>query len=101
MTETRINAALFHNSTRLFRNISVDLTDTQAIAKNPVTGDVLATYNLVETVKAGEAWEALNADGSNAEAGPFRLVVQLGCGCSGQKPYQPDAEWFAAHPEAL
>lgn len=104
-TETRINAAVFHNGSRRFRNVNVDITGNapgdQVIVKNVSSGQPISSFEIVETVKSGEAWEAVSLDGPTQGLAPFRLVVQLGCGCSGQKPYTPDPEYLAAHADSV
>lgn len=99
-TSTLINAAVFHNGTRRFRNVNVDITDTQVIVKNTSSGAAISTFNIVDTAKVGEAWDAIAVDAP--EGTPvFRLVCQLGCGCSGMKQYTVDESYALRHPESV
>lgn len=82
-------AAVFVKGSRRFRDVRVEVTDSQVIVRNAVSEEPITTFTIEETVKAGMAWDV--TDGNSAE--PYRLVVQEGCGCGGQKPYQPDATY--------
>lgn len=80
-------AAVFVRGARRYRDVRVDVTDTQVLVKNAVSGAVIATFQIDETVKAGMAWDVTSEEIPET----FRLVAQEGCGCSGQKPYEADA----------
>lgn len=90
-----INAAVFHSGARRFRNVNVDANAETITVKNMVNGDPITTFKILEVVKQGEAWMAVN-DG-DASLPPIQIVAQLGCGCSGMKPWTPDADYVAAH----
>jgi hypothetical protein len=82
-------AAVFVRGTRKYRDVTVDVTPTEIIVTNFVTGQPIETFTIDETVKFGMAWDVTSADSTE----PFRLVAQEGCGCGGQKPYEPDATY--------
>lgn len=82
-------AAVFVQGARRYRDVQVDVTETQVLVKNTVSGALITSFDIDEVVKAGMAWDVTSADNPN----PFRLVAQEGCGCSGQKPYQPDSSY--------
>lgn len=88
MTEFK-KAAVFVKGSRRFRDVRVEVTGDQVLVKNAISDDPVAAFTIEETVKSGMAWDV--TDGNSAE--PYRLVVQEGCGCGGQKPYQPDATY--------
>lgn len=79
-------AAVFTHGTRKYRDVKVEITDTEVVVKNFVTNEPIETFTIEETVKAGMAWDVIAA-GSDQ---PIRLVAQEGCGCGGQKPYEAD-----------
>jgi len=86
------NAAVFLSNARHFKGVNVDETDGEIVVLNRVNETPMARFQIVEVVKAGEAWDVL--DPINDER--VRLVAQLGCGCSGMRPYQPDASYSGA-----
>lgn len=86
MTTEFKKVAVFVKGARRFRDVRVSVTDTQVQVKNAISDDPIMSFTIEETVKDGMAWDV--TDESTAD--PFRLVVQEGCGCGGQKPYQPD-----------
>lgn len=81
------NAAVFLSNARHFKGVNVDEVDGEIVVLNMVNETPMARFSVVEVVKAGEAWDVL--DPFNSER--VRLVAQLGCGCSGMRPYQPDS----------
>jgi len=83
---TLSKAAVFVNGTRRYRDVKVVIGDDAVTVANTITGDTITSFAIDETVKDGMAWDA------RIDSSPdlVRLVVQEGCGCSGQKPYQPD-----------
>lgn len=101
-----VNAAVFVHGRRKFKDVNVDITGDKVVVKNMKTGEQMAVYDIVEVVKTynekdgqGAAFDVTipappHGDGAAVTAAvtePIRLVTQLGCGCSGQKPYQPDS----------
>ena len=101
MSEIRTSAAVFHNGARRFRNVNVEITGNapgdQVIVRNASSNEAISTFQIVDTAKFGEAWDAIALDGPTGGLDPFRLTVQLGCGCSGMKPVVDDAEYTARH----
>jgi hypothetical protein len=79
-------AAVFVKGSRRFRDVRVEVTDSDVIVKNAATGADITSFSINEVVKDGMAWDVTDS----ATSEPYRLVVQEGCGCGGQKPYQPD-----------
>lgn len=79
-------AAVFVSGTRRYRDVQVEIGDEAVTVRNAVTGDPITAFSIDETVKDGMAWDVITEAGGD----PVRLVVQEGCGCGGQKPYQPD-----------
>jgi hypothetical protein len=86
MTEFK-KAAVFVKGARRYRDVRVQVTDDQVLVRNAVSEEPIATYAIEETVKSGMAWDVKDSNSLDV----FRLVVQEGCGCGGQKPFQPDA----------
>lgn len=83
-------AAVFVGGQRQFRDVPVEMNDGKIIVKNSVTGEVLTSYTIEETAKVGMAWDVyLDSNPDNL----FRLVVQEGCGCGGQRPYEFDTSY--------
>jgi hypothetical protein len=92
---THKNVAVFRGTTRLFRNVNAFIGNGKVVVMNPVSGATNAEFVVDEVVKLGEAWDAHQV---GVDTVPFRLVIQSGCGCSGQRAYKPDPEYLAAHP---
>jgi hypothetical protein len=82
-------AAVFVHGSRKYRDVNVEVTPTQVVVKNFVTGQPIETFDIEETATAGTAWDVTTADSPE----PFRLVAQEGCGCGGQKPYEFDPSY--------
>ena len=81
-----INAAVFVNKKRTFRNVDVRWTDDTVqvysrSANKPLIQEY-AVHELASTRKDSMAWDVKDATGAT-----FRLVTQVGCGCSGIKSY--------------
>lgn len=79
-------AAVFVHGSRKYRDVKVEITPTEVLVKNFVTGQPIESFTIEEVVKDGMAWDVVSADTPE----PFRLVAQEGCGCGGQKPYEAD-----------
>lgn len=88
------NAAVFIAGHRKYKNVNVDVADTEVIVKNRVDGSEMNRYSVVEVAKAGMAWDITISDETRQ-----RLVVQQGCGCSGMFPYDEDAGYSGAIPD--
>lgn len=88
------NAAVFVGGQRKYKNVNVDVEPEWVIVKNRVNGAEIIRYSVVEVAKAGMAWD-INLDLLT----PVRLVVQQGCGCSGQFPYNEDESYSGAIPD--
>lgn len=89
------NAAIFLGRTRIYRGVNVEDAGTEIALFNRIGNEEIARYSVVEVGKAGMAWDVL-VDGETK-----RLVAQQGCGCSGMKKYENDAEYtgtFPGHP---
>ena len=82
------NSAVFVRGDRKFKNVNVDVTDTEIIVKNRMNGVEMARYSVVDVVKQDMAWDL--ADGG-------RIVVQQGCGCSGMRPWDVDQAYKDRH----
>jgi len=80
-------AAVFERGARKFRDVTVRVGDGKVVVYNAVTDSPMMTYVIDETAKQDMAWDVI-VPGERDE--PFRLVVQAGCGCGGQKPYEVD-----------
>jgi hypothetical protein len=91
-TSSISNCAVFHSGSRRFTNVDATYTDSVVTVRNRLNGGELATFNIHDTAKAGEAWDVYEAANPNHV---FRLVIQTGCGCSGMRPVQEDAEYLA------
>lgn len=87
---TLVNAAVFIENKRRFKGVNVTRDGESLIVTNRANNAEVARYTIVATAKADMAWDVTIGDHSE------RLVAQLGCGCGGQKPYVPDAEYVAA-----
>lgn len=83
--ELHKKAAVFIRGARKYRDVKVDVVGNEILVSNTVTGAPIATYFVDEVAKDGEAWD-VTVPGEYDE--PVRLVVQAGCGCGGQKPYE-------------
>lgn len=94
MAERIINAAVFENKTRRYRNVDVEYDETEIRLLNRNTEVVVATYEIAEVAKAGEAWDVKKT--VKDQETRVRVVVQVGCGCSGQKQYRPDSSYSGA-----
>lgn len=88
------NAAVFISGGRRFRGVNVEVTDEEVLVKNRVNGTINARYPIVQTAKAGMAWDIID----DATESPARLVAQQGCGCSGMKRYENDPEYSGPFP---
>jgi hypothetical protein len=77
------NAAVFVNGRRKFKGVDVDDTPEAIIIRSREGAEIIR-YSVVDTGKAGMAWDVME------DAVLTRLVAQTGCGCSGMKPYLND-----------
>lgn len=82
-------AAVFVSGQRQFRDVKVEMIDGAIVVKNTVTDQPITSFTIEETAKAGMAWDAY----PNGSEQLVRLVVQEGCGCGGQKPYEVDPSY--------
>lgn len=90
------NAALFIESQRKFKNVNVDVDESNIVVLNRVNGAEMARYSVVEVATAGMAWDVTEV--SQEGETRVRLVVQQGCGCSGMYPYALDETYSGAIP---
>lgn len=80
------DAAVFINGRRQFKGVSVEFDSDNVVVKTRQSAEI-ARYSVVDVGKVGMAWD-VTVDGVVS-----RLVAQVGCGCSGMKPYQNDPEY--------
>ena len=85
------NAAFFQNGARRFKGVNVKATADKVQVLNMQTGKAMAEFDIIEVAKDGMAWDVRSDDEPHRER--FRVVAQLGCGCSGMKQYQPDESY--------
>lgn len=94
MAEKIVNAAVFLQGSRRYKNVDVEYDEQPSEPQTPVvrvlnraTGTELASFSIVATAKSGMAWDV---DHNGKE---IRVVAQAGCGCGGMKQYKEDDEY--------
>lgn len=96
------NAAVFHGGSRRFKSVNVQATDDTVSVLNAQTGQVMTSYTIVDTAKVDESTGAWDAYENGLELKtPTKLVVQLGCGCSGMRPWTPDQAYIDRQTAAI
>lgn len=88
------NAAFFQNGARRFKGVNVKATADKVQVLNMQTDKTMAEFDIIEVAKDGMAWDVTSE--SEPNRGLFRVVAQLGCGCSGMKSYHPDETYSGA-----
>lgn len=73
---------------KTWTNATVSIDDGRLIIERP--GAYRYDYEIVETVKAGMAWDVMRG------ATLTRIAAQSGCGCGGMKKYAADAGYSGA-----
>lgn len=87
------NAAIFINGVRRIRNVNVSWDDETVSIINRSNKQVMETYTIEEVASTNPNGGSMAWDIRDGRGDLVRLVAQTGCGCSGMKPYEFDAEY--------
>lgn len=79
---------VFVNREWRYRKVTLEISPELIRVIN--NGREVQTYEIVEVVKDGMAWDVVHRDGRQ------RFVAQEKCGCSGMKRYVPDDGYSGA-----
>lgn len=90
-----LNAAVFDGGSRRFKSVNVSIASGVITVNNIVNSALMTSYRIIDTAKDDDATGAFDVvEIGHEDGGERKVVIQLGCGCSGMRPWTPNQEYI-------